>query len=990
MRRTLPIVLMTIVLVGAFSATSSAAPSKIETDPFGSCYLDSGAVYCWSGSAQSTDDWVPFGAMFSGTPVLAAGLTAGVSDFDLGDYHGCAVVNGAAKCWGEAGPFALGNGTSSGSPVPVDVTGLGSGVSDISASAEQSCAVHQGAVKCWGAAEGLVLGFDSEISIEPFVVPGLGANASKVEVGDTFACAVVSAGVKCWGTGMLGDGVNHSEPALVNVNGLGSGVSAVIVDGATACAIQTGALKCWGSNDYSILGTGATGLTPVAIAGATSGVVDVDIAYGLICASNGAVYCWGAGTNGQFGNSTVSFSDTPQLVPGLTSGAVSVAVGGLSACAIVDSVAKCWGTNEFGVTGDGTVVDSGIPLELPAITSGASAIAAGEQLSCAVVSGSGKCWGNQKIPSSSNQPAGFSAANPTTVVGLESNTTGIDVSTPGCGIVSGAAKCWEGSGASPPATTITGGSSGVSSIAVDGYRGCAVVSGGARCGFVDEVSNPELVPVAGLSSGVTAVTQGAWHRCAVVNGAAKCWGVNEWGQLGDGTYEDSETPVSVQGLTSGVTAISAGRDFTCAVHNGAVKCWGNGYTGQLGDGERQESPTPVLADGLEDIATHITAGDSHACAIRSGAAMCWGSGFNGEVGNNSRLGWTKPESVVGFDSGVTAISAGMQHTCAIRNDAAYCWGLNTHGQLGVGTTLSLRPPTNVAAPANRPLVGIAYPAYDSLIRTNSPMLKIESSNATSVECRVDDNPWGPCPSVLTNLSEGDHFVRVSAESSSGEITLDETWFSVNSIAPTVNIISPANGTNVVSAQPPLVFTIPDSDVSYVECFLDGQELLDEYGDLGYCDFIPNLPALSVGSHSLRVVAHDIAGNSTTATSNFTFGVAPPTDARAVVSPSVKVAGKAKRSRGKLKLPLSFSFKVPPGIGSSTACSGTVKFVARGPKVKRVAASAKLHLSKNACVAKVVLRLPTKARGQKISIASTFAGNTAIAPVSKRTTVKIKK
>ena len=73
------------------------------------------------------------------------------------------------------------------------------------------------------------------------------------------------------------------------------------------------------------------------------------------------------------------------------------------------------------------------------------------------------------------------------------------------------------------------------------------------------------------------------YSCAIVSGALKCWGYNNYGQLGDGTTTDKNTPVTVIG--SGATQVALGAYHSCAMVSGALKCWGSNSTGQLGDGD---------------------------------------------------------------------------------------------------------------------------------------------------------------------------------------------------------------------------------------------------------------------------------------------------------------------------------------------------------------------------------------------------------------------
>jgi alpha-tubulin suppressor-like RCC1 family protein len=81
--------------------------------------------------------------------VQVVGLS-GATAIDAGKFHTCAIVDGAAKCWGENGNGALGNKGSFSSHVPVQVYGLTSGVTAISAGGGHSCAITSTGIQCWG------------------------------------------------------------------------------------------------------------------------------------------------------------------------------------------------------------------------------------------------------------------------------------------------------------------------------------------------------------------------------------------------------------------------------------------------------------------------------------------------------------------------------------------------------------------------------------------------------------------------------------------------------------------------------------------------------------------------------------------------------------------------------------------------------------------------------------------------------------------------
>src|SRR3954469_9347285 len=90
---------------------------------------------------------------------------------------------------------------------------------------------------------------------------------------------------------------------------------------------------------------------------------------------------------------------------------------------------------------------------------------------------------------------------------------------------------------------------------------------------------------AGSSGSKPVISGGGVHTCVMVSsGTVDCWGRNFYGQLGDGTTNNSSTPIPVSGL-GGVVAIATGGAHTCAaLASGTVECWGFNNDGQLGNG----------------------------------------------------------------------------------------------------------------------------------------------------------------------------------------------------------------------------------------------------------------------------------------------------------------------------------------------------------------------------------------------------------------------
>ena len=171
-------------------------------------------------------------------------------------------------------------------------------------------------------------------------------------------------------------------------------------------------------------------------------------------------------------------------------------------------------------------------------------------------------------------------------------------------------------------------------------------------------------------------------------GMVAAWGNNNYGQLGNGTINNSYSPYMISNFNNIVAIAGGGNTGYALKSDGTVWAWGYGAYGQLGNGSTTNAQTnPVQVSGLTNIISIAGIGNTGYALKSDGTVWAWGFGTHGEIGNGSTSSsQTTPVQVSGLTN-IVAIAGGGDTGYALDSSGhVWSWGYGGYGQLGNGTT----------------------------------------------------------------------------------------------------------------------------------------------------------------------------------------------------------------------------------------------------------------------------------------------------------------
>lgn len=411
--------------------------------------------------------------------------------------------------------------------------------------------------------------------------------------------------------------------------------------------------------------------------------------------TDGTLWGWGSNVEGQLGLGSLISSDNPSKVENDNDWS-TVSVGDNFSMVIKDN-GSLWamGKNDFGELGDGSTSSKNTPTQVGSDSDWESVSCGQNHVLALKTDGTLWSWGRNDwgqlgLGNTSNQSSPIQ-------IGSDSDWVHISTSSESSFALKTDGTMW------------SWGRNGFDN-GVLGYSSAS-----------DVITSPQQI---GNDSDWKEVEAGYRHALATkTNGTLWAWGINQFGQIGNGTYSYQKLPNQIGSDTDWGKA-NCGHMHSFAIKdNGTLWTWGNNAFGQSNPSTTGNNNTPQQFNSDENWLA-ISGGETHTVSMKDDLTLrTWGNNYNGQLGGGTYI-WNIPTPLeTQLDDNANSIFSGGHHSIAKdSNGQLWYWGFNNFSNY---FTL------NIHYSANKPI----------LISNDSDWNIIKSGNNFNAMIKNDGTLW---------------------------------------------------------------------------------------------------------------------------------------------------------------------------------------------------------------------------------------------------------
>ncbi len=376
---------------------------------------------------------------------------------------------------------------------------------------------------------------------------------------------------------------------------------------------------CSGTGTCTVTLTDATTVnaTFTPISNSAFSVIATGERHNIALRADGTLWGWGDNTFGQVGDGTTTQRNSAIQIGADTDWAAITAGTNHSLAIKTDGTLWAWGENAAGQLGDGGTTNRSVPFQV-GTDSDWAVVSAGTAHSVAVKS-NGTLWAWGDNSSGQLGDGGTTTRSTPALVGTDATWTAISAGGNHCLTkkIDGTLWAWGENN-----------------------------NGELGKGVITVQYSPLQI---GTDTTWGSISAGRWHSLATKTvGTLWSWGYNGYGQLGRGADFTSYNVPTQAGTDTNWLSVSAYSSHTALLKtDGTLWTMGVNDTGQLGNGTTGEFEFAPIKIGADTDWGAVTVGAQHTIALKlDGSLWAWGGNGTGQLGDGTTTNTNAPESIL--------------------------------------------------------------------------------------------------------------------------------------------------------------------------------------------------------------------------------------------------------------------------------------------------------------------------------------------------------